>query len=567
MRWARPRLGTRDDMLTAVRASAYCTLAALLLTGTPSAAQTPPAPPAAATFNVFVRSMPVGFERIELVRSADGWTIRSRGDLGHPVNLQNQLFEIEYDEQWHPRSLNIQGIRGDTPFSLRTTFDATGATSALEQAGQQADLTEPTPANVVVLPEYFFAAYEALAARLSGAAVGDEFPVFVPPRGASLARLDAVSTQRIETPSAIIDARVHHLSFEQAGPPVAAEIWTDAAQRLIRVSIPLAELDVAREDIVSVGARIRRISHAGDEDARVESEGFSLAATITTPVDRPRPEAGWPAVLLVSSSASTDRDGTVSGVPILGQVANALADAGYLTLRYDRRGSGQSGGRSESATLETHASDAGALVRYLDRRDDVDEDRITVLGHGDGGWIAMVVARRERRADNLVLVGTPAGTGSELIMEQQRAALDQLAAPETERAGNVRLQQQIQNAVLEGGTWDGVPEAMRTQADTPWFRSFLEFDSADTLRRTRQPLLILRGSLDQQVGPHHSGQLELVARARRREATVETVTLDGLDHLLIEAASDDQSTYAGLSRGSLSRSFTSTLTTWLERTQ
>jgi pimeloyl-ACP methyl ester carboxylesterase len=272
-------------------------------------------------------------------------------------------------------------------------------------------------------------------------------------------------------------------------------------------------------------------------------------------------------VLLVASSSSTDRDGTVSGVPILGQIANALADAGYLTLRYDRRGSGQSGGRSESATIETHADDARALVRHLDRRDDVDQDRITLLGHDDGGWVAIIAARRERRADNLVLVGTPAGTGTELILEQQRAALDQLAVPEAERAENIRLQRQIHDAVLDGGTWNGVPEAMRSQADTPWFRSFLEFDAADTLRRTRQPLLILRGSLDQQAGPHHAEQLEVVARTRRREATVEVLTLDGLDHLLVETESSDQPAYGDLSRSSVSQLFTNRLINWLARTR
>lgn len=554
-------------MLTGVRASAYCTLAALLLTGPPVTAQTPSAPTAATTFNVFVRSMPVGFERIELVQDIDGWTIRSRGDLAHPINLQNRRFEIKYDEQWSPRSLDIQGIRNDAPFSLQTTFDETGATSVVEQAGQRANFSTPTSADAVVLPEYFFAAYEAFAARLAGAEIGDQFSVFVPRQGATSARLAGISTSRIEMPSAVINARVHNLLFEQAGAPVAVAVWTDAGQRLVRVTIPLAGLDVAREDVVSVSARVRQVSHTGDEDTRIGSEGFSLAVTITTPVDRPRPVGGWPAVLLVASSSSTDRDGTVSGVPILGQIANALADAGYLTLRYDRRGSGQSGGRSESATIETHADDARALVRYLDRRDDVDQDRITLLGHDDGGWVAIIAARRERRADNLVLVGTPAGTGTELILEQQRAALDQLAVPEAERAENIRLQRQIHDAVLDGGTWNGVPEAMRSQADTPWFRSFLEFDAADTLRRTRQPLLILRGSLDQQAGPHHAEQLEVVARTRRREATVEVLTLDGLDHLLVETESSDQPAYGDLSRSSVSQLFTNRLINWLARTR
>ena len=552
-------------MLMAVRASAYCNLAALLLLGPPAAAQTPPIQPGAATFSVFVGSTPVGFERVELLRDAGGWTIRSRGNLAEPINLQNQLFEIEYDEQWHPRSLSIQGVRRDVPFVLQTTFDTTGATTLVNQAGQQTGLTQPIPADAVVLPEYFFAAYEALAARLAGAAVGDEFSVFVPPSGTAVARLDSVSTSQIETPSAVIDARIHTLVFEQAGPTAPVTVWTDENRRLIRLSIPVAGLEVAREDVASVSARVRRVSHAGDNDTRIRLEGFALAATTTTPVDRPRPESGWPAVLLVPSSTATDRDGTVSGVPVMGQIANALADAGYLTVRYDRRGSGQSGGRSESATVETHAGDARALVRRLDKREDVDKDRITVLGHGDGGWAAMIAARRERRADNLVLVGTPAGTGADWVLEQQRAALDRLGSPETERAENIQLQQRIHDAVMNDRPWTDVPEGMRAQADTPWFRSFLEFEVADTLRRTRQPLLIVRGSLDEQVGPEHAAALEATAQTRREEATVELLTLDDLDHRLVETVSGDQPTYGNLSAGSVSRSFTTALTNWLQR--
>jgi fermentation-respiration switch protein FrsA (DUF1100 family) len=106
---------------------------------------------------------------------------------------------------------------------------------------------------------------------------------------------------------------------------------------------------------------------------------------------------------------------------------------------------------------------------------------------------------------------------------------------------------------------------MRTQADTPWFRSFLEFEVADTLRRTRQPLLIVRGSLDDQVGPEHAAALETTAQTRREEATVELLTLDDLDHRLVETVPGDPPSYGNLSAGSVSRSFTTALTNWLQR--
>ena len=551
-------------MLNSVRVSAYCTLAFLVLTGSPAVAQPSPERSSdAATFNVFVRATPIGFEEIEVIRGPGGWTIRSRGDLSQPIDLQNRFFEIQYDEQWRPRELTIDGVRTNTPFSVHTSFDASGAVNEVEEDGRRTNVHSPVPSNAVVLPDYFFAAYAALAFRLADTEPGDEIPIYVAPRGSARARVDEVLSQQIDTGSAIIDARVHRISLQYSNTTLSVDVWTDARQRLLRVSIPDAALDVAREDIVSAGAGVRRVSHIGDEDVRVPAEGFSLATTVTTPVDHPRPESGWPAVLLVQSAG--DRDGTQSGVPVLGQIAGALADAGFLVARYDTRGVGQSGGRPESADLEVYAEDARTMVRYLDDRDDVDRDRVTVLGYGEGGWIALVVGRRERRADNLVLVGTPGTTGADLVLEQQRAMLDRLGASETERAERIALQQRIHDAVRGDGSWDGVPDDLRRQADTPWFHSFLEFDTADSMRRTRQPILILHGSFDRQVGLHHAERLEELARSRRRSSSTLRVTLDGLDHLLVETEPGAVVEYDDLSNRSVSPMFISALAAWLER--
>lgn len=550
-------------MLHRMRVSAYFTLGALTLTAPCATAQQTTPSPGSSTFNVFLNSNSIGFEQVDVSRDENGWTIRSQGDLSLPVDLQNQLFQIEYDEQWRPRVLSIVAVRANTPYSWSTTFNDSGSTSELQQGEERVQLTEKTPPDSIVLPEYFFGGYEALAARLTTAGIGDEIPIFVPPQGVTVARLEQVLPQQIETASTIIDARVHRVSFLSAATPLAADIWTDTRHRLLRVSIPRVGLDVAREDIVLVASRIRQVTHAGDEETRVRSRGFSLAATVTAPVHRPRPEAGWPAVLLVPGSASTDRDGTLGGVPILGQVANALADGGYLTLRYDRRGTGQSGGRSESATFDSHADDARSLVRYLDRREDVNKDRIALVGYADGGWLAMEVARRENRADRLVLVGTPSGTGTDWVLEQQRTMLDRLGVADTERAEKIALQQRVHEAVLGEGPWTGVPETTRQRANTPWFRSLLEFDANDTLRRTRQPLLIARGARDNQVGPHHAQRLTKIAQERRRDTTMEMVTLADLDQLLTESAPDESSPYGGLAKRTVSRSFIDTLTTWL----
>jgi alpha/beta superfamily hydrolase len=61
--------------------------------------------------------------------------------------------------------------------------------------------------------------------------------------------------------------------------------------------------------------------------------------------------------VLVGGSGPTDRDGLAYGIPVLGEIAGALADAGFLVVRYDKRGIGQSGGRP-IRHAHHHAEDA-----------------------------------------------------------------------------------------------------------------------------------------------------------------------------------------------------------------
>lgn len=550
-----------------MRVSAYFTLVVGLLWGGTVVAQSPvSATESSATFNVFLRSTLVGFEQIEVTRSAAGWTIRSRGDVTQPIELQNQLFEIKYSLEWHPVSLRIEGLRHGSPFSLSTSFVNDSATNKLEDSGQTHNVTNTISRDAVVLPDYFFGGYEVLAQRLQGSDPGDEIPIYVPPRGSTRARIDEVGSQQIETSSGTtVDVQVYRVSFLSDDGPRAAEIWADEDQRLVRILIPDIAIDVARADITAVGSRLKAVSHAGDEDIRVQAAGFALAATVTIPVNHPRPEDGWPAVLLIPGPAAPERDGTLSGVPVLGQIAVALAESGFLVVRYDRRGVGQSGGRSESAGIEAYADDARSMVKHLDDRDDVNRERITVLGHAEGGWTALIAAAQERRIDNLVLLGTPSTTGAELVMEQQLAALDELGVSVEQRTERVALQQRIIYAVMNKGPWTDVPEQMRRQADTVWFRSFLEFDAADTVRRTRQPTLVLHGWTDNHVAPHHAERLTELARSRRRGVSVDRLMLEGLDQTLAETGPDTVGTYEDLQQRAVGLSLIEPLTRWLRQ--
>ena len=541
---------------------------ALAVTSTVAAAQAPPSPTTGeATFNVFIRSTPAGLERTRVTQTTDGWLIQSRGQVSAPINLETRLFEAAYDANWRPQRLTVQGTRGGTSFALRTTFAGGTAMNELREGTVLSTNEEPIDPTAVVLPNLQFAAYEALAVRLSASQQGDQLPIYVAPRGHITAHVTSIDAQQVQTAERTLTATIYRVTFNNPGEPLDAEVWVDEGRRLLRLSLPSASLEIARQDLVSVSTRLTGDPHPGDEEVRVQSAGFSLAATVTTPVDHEAPQDGrWPAVLLVPGSGPVDRDENVFGVAIFRQLAGALADAGFLVARYDKRGVGQSGGRSESASLRDYADDAREMVRYLERRGDVDRDRVVVVGHSEGGWVGLIATGRERKIKALALLAAPGTTGEALVLEQQRTELDRLGAPESERREKVALQERIHAAVIGDATWDDIPAQIRPQADTAWFRSFLEFAPGDVMRRVRQPLLILQGELDQQVLPHHADRLEAMARERRRrEATVEVVKLSGINHLLVPATTGTVAEYATLLDKQITPRVAEALVDWIRR--
>ena len=528
----------------------------------PAAAQ-PGAEPATgeATFNVFLRSTPVGIERTLVSRTDDGWLIRSSGQLAAPIDHRIHVFEAAYDDAWRPRRLTIESTRGGTALAARTTFADGRATSDLVEGTRRIERADPVADDAVILPDLVFAAYEALAVRLGSAAVGDELPLYVAPRGAITARVDAVTTQAVRTAARTLTATIHRLTFRDAELRTV-EVWSDERRRLLRVSLPSVALDVAREDVVRVSSRVGGTDLPGDEAVRVGASGFSLAATMTTPVGRDAPPDGWPTVVLVPGSSLVDRDGTRSGVPIFAELAAALSGAGYRVVRYDKRGVGQSGGRPESARVADYAEDLRDLVRWLRDRDDTDERRIAAVGYDEGGWIALAAAARERRIGAVALLGVPGVTGEELVLERQRAELTRLAATPAERRERVALQRRLHAAIVRDGSWDAVPDDLRQQADTPWFRSFLRFDPRDAIRRMRQPILVLRGALDREVPAHHAERLAELVRERRR-STVDVVAVEGVNHLLIPADTGSVAEYDTLSDKRMAAGVTEALVDWI----
>jgi pimeloyl-ACP methyl ester carboxylesterase len=158
----------------------------------------------------------------------------------------------------------------------------------------------------------------------------------------------------------------------------------------------------------------------------------------------------------------------------------------------------------------------------------------------------MIAAAKEEDISSLVLIAAPGTPGSALVLEQQQHGLDAMKASPEDRKAKVDIQQRIQTAVLTGVGWEGLPPEYRKVADTPWFKSLLQFDPAAVMKRVEQPILIIQGDLDKQIFPHHADKLAEMARQRKRKAAVEVLHVPGVNHLLVPAATGEPGEYATL---------------------
>ena len=249
----------------------------------------------------------------------------------------------------------------------------------------------------------------------------------------------------------------------------------------------------------------------------------AIDAVLTTPPDVERP----PIALLIAGSGSTDHDGNGPQVKpaTLKKLAEQLAARKIATLRYDKRGAGgwkPEFGRPEDFRFKDYVDDAAALVNYL--RSSGKFSRLVVLGHSEGGLVAILTARRVP-IDRLVLLVTAARRQGDLLkaqLEKKQLPPDVLE-PITKAI----------DAIMSGQIVDPLPPGLAIPPSMqPGIASAFTEDPIDPLKLIDQPTLIVGGGRDRQVA-----RLDFVALSTA-SPLAKTLWLPQMNHVLNDVGDD-----------------------------
>lgn len=251
------------------------------------------------------------------------------------------------------------------------------------------------------------------------------------------------------------------------------------------------------------------------EEVTFTNDGITFAGTLTLPNSGNH----FPAVVLIAGSGPHDRNEEVFNHKPFLVLADALSRNGFAVLRYDERGVGATVGGNPLAPTEPLATDAMAALRYLKSRPEVDATRAGLMGHSEGGMIAIMNAAKH--PDEVPFIVSLAGTGVdgvELGMQQVKL-LGKAMGKEPDSAA-LRLNEELFKIIAAEkdsvtlrnkmiAFYQSHPEQLEELGDkmtidqlvdmTLITSCIFQYDPTENLKRVKCPMLAINGMLDAQV--------------------------------------------------------------------
>ncbi|WP_088103316.1 alpha/beta hydrolase [Halalkalibacter urbisdiaboli] len=296
----------------------------------------------------------------------------------------------------------------------------------------------------------------------------------------------------------------------------------------------------------------------------------SVYGTITKPAAKEK----LAAILILPGSGPLDRNGNKGRIKLnlYNQLAEELSKLGYVTFRYDKRGTGKSPENFLKVGFWDLVEEGKAALEFLKDQPFVDEHKLFIIGHSEGAMIAPAVAKHESLAGVILLAGA-AETLHEALLSQRKQVVDALnnlggLKGKLLQLINVTKKIEKQGSKFDQKMLEAKKDVIRIQGarvNAKWFKEHYEYNVREVLQHIKCPVLAVTGSKDLQVTPEKVHDIhELV------QTESEAVVIPNMNHILRHQEEDYsilqiKKAYKGSGEKPISPQFIEAINSWLSR--
>ncbi|WP_433815295.1 alpha/beta hydrolase [Flavobacterium johnsoniae] len=260
-----------------------------------------------------------------------------------------------------------------------------------------------------------------------------------------------------------------------------------------------------------------------------------LYGTLTVPDDVKK----CPVALIIAGSGPTDRNGNNPMMKnnSLKMLAEALAKNGIASLRFDKRGIGESKASAvteSSLVFENYTEDAKSWINFL--KQDKRFTQLTVIGHSEGSLIGMIAGAKANKFISIAGAGEPADKLlKSQISSKSNKQVEDMTFPiiDSLKAGNkVNKVDPLLNSLFRASI-------------QPYLISWFKYDPQIEIKKLTVPVLIIQGNNDLQVSVKDAENLS------QANKNAELVIIDKMNHVLKIIDGDKQANIASYNNENL----------------
>jgi uncharacterized protein len=279
-----------------------------------------------------------------------------------------------------------------------------------------------------------------------------------------------------------------------------------------------------------------------ERNVKIGTVPHRTAGSYAVPLDGKK----HPAVLFIAGSGPTDRNGDSASLPgnigTLRFLANSISEH-MVTLRYDKIGVGSSDrpSKPDEVTLTDFVDQAEEVLTWLASQPEVDPSRITVVGHSEGGLIALLLSERTKTPiANIALISPQPGRYLDVLRDQLSKQVD---------AGTLTLYDTAMKEMRDTGKLTNFPSdqvlgSLLNKSTAVFLADADQFDPVEAASKLPPDINVLLtcGTTDVQVT---CGSLDPMRNALkpRGSAHFTDVILAGTNHVLRVAPTGGLDTY------------------------